>query len=560
MPIMGQDICKLTLTLFHKNEEYMTIHRILSLLSVSVIICCNANNEVLTKLRDIEGYIQENPKRAYSELSGMDVKADTDKEDYALYSLLMSMAMDKNYIDVTSDSLINNAVEYYSTHGDKLHRFYSYYYLGRICSNAGSYKESLEAYLKAESYVDKTIPIDYRARLHYNKSAVYRHHFANDKALMESTKAKDLAKQLDNPDFFMAYALNESNLYFINELYTESNNTINEIRKWMKDKHIEPNHNYYRACLQQSLVSDISIDSLKMVYSKYIESCNSNHIKPNTYQVADFHLKTGDIEGAEDIIKTIPVPDKDDYFEIIKYYSTLSALCEATGRWDEYRIAQQEYQRAVESLSLNALNDDIRFLEERSANIEEQARSRKDKLVLLAVLLAVLAAGSGAAAALFHKNRKNKLQLEEIRKEYDLITKVFKQTGSDTPESIRNVLDKRINALRPFITNVKFPAPKGRKVLESMNKDRREMLSSIGMLYAMTNPGFTTVLSGKGLSPEEIGLCSLYACGYSSKEMTDILYKVDIYHLNGSIRSKIGEDLGTLNLNTWLKDLYSRTR
>ena len=76
----------------------------------------------------------------------------------------------------------------------------------------------------------------------------------------------------------------------------------------------------------------------------------------------------------------------------------------------------------------------------------------------------------------------------------------------------------------------------------------------------MTNPGFTTVLSGKGLSPEEIGLCSLYACGYSSKEMTDILYKVDIYHLNGSIRSKIGEDLGTLNLNTWLKDLYSRTR
>ena len=529
MPIMGQDICKITLTLFHKNEEYMTIHRILSLLSVSVIICCNANNEVMTKLRDIEGYIQENPERAYSELSGMDIKADTDKEDYALYSLLMSMALDKNYIDVSSDSLINNAVEY-------------------------------EAYLKAESYVDKTIPIDYRARLHYNKSAVYRHHFANDKALMESTKAKDLAKQLDNPDFFMAYALNESNLYFINELYTESNNTINEIRKWMKDKHIEPNHNYYRACLQQSLVSDISIDSLKMVYSKYIESCNSNHIKPNTYQVADFHLKTGDLEGAEDIIKTIPVPDKDDYFEIIKYYSTLSALCEATGRWDEYRIAQQEYQRAVESLSLNALNDDIRFLEERSANIEEQARSRKDKLVLLAVLLAVLAAGSGAAAALFHKNRKNKLQLEEIRKEYDLITKVFKQTGSDTPESIRNVLDKRINALRPFITNVKFPAPKGRKVLESMNKDRREMLSSIGMLYAMTNPGFTSVLAGKGLSPEEIGLCSLYACGYSSKEMTDILYRVDIYHLNGSIRSKIGEDLGTLNLNTWLKDLYSRTR
>ena len=103
---MGQDICKLTLTLFHKNEEYMTIHRILSLLSVSVIICCNANNEVMTKLRDIEGYIQENPERAYSELSGMDIKADTDKEDYALYSLLMSMALDKNYIDVSSDSLM----------------------------------------------------------------------------------------------------------------------------------------------------------------------------------------------------------------------------------------------------------------------------------------------------------------------------------------------------------------------------------------------------------------------------------------------------------------------
>ena len=558
MPIMGQDICKITLTLFHKNEEYMTIHRILSLLSVSVIICCNANNEVMTKLRDIEGYIQENPERAYSELSGMDIEADTDKEEYALYSLLMSMALDKNYIDVSSDSLINNAVEYYSTHGDKLHRFYSYYYLGRICSNAGSYKESLEAYLKAESYVNKTIPVDYCARLHYNKSNVYRAHFADEKALEEALKARQAASTLENPAFFVSYSLNVAKQLFVNGRKDEAGSTLKDLKEWMKQNGIEPNLPFYRVSLRQSIDNDVSADSLAAIYNLYTLACEESGVAIEPELTTDYFIKSGYIGEAEKAFKAIPKPEDYDYHSAIAYYSTLSALCEATGRWDEYRAAQQEYQNAVEALSLNALNDDIRFLEERSANIEEQARSRKDKLVLLAVLLAVLAAGSGAAAALFHKNRKNKLQLEEIRKEYDLITKVFKQTGSDTPESIRNVLDKRINALRPFITNVKFPAPKGRKVLESMNKDRREMLSSIGMLYAMTNPGFTSVLAGKGLSPEEIGLCSLYACGYSSKEMTDILYRVDIYHLNGSIRSKIGEDLGTLNLNTWLKDLYSR--
>ena len=39
-------------------------------------------------------------------------------EARAKYALLRSMALDKNYIDVADDSLINVAVEWYSRRGD----------------------------------------------------------------------------------------------------------------------------------------------------------------------------------------------------------------------------------------------------------------------------------------------------------------------------------------------------------------------------------------------------------------------------------------------------------
>ena len=133
---------------------------LLFVLGLTVLIC-SCQSAGLKQLTEIEGYIQEDHKKAYQELSEIKQDSKSTKEEKALYSLLWSMALDKNYIDVKSDSLIAPAVKYYSRHGIKQHRFLAYYYAGRVFENAGEYNDALTYYMKAEQSIDKTISKEY---------------------------------------------------------------------------------------------------------------------------------------------------------------------------------------------------------------------------------------------------------------------------------------------------------------------------------------------------------------------------------------------------------------
>lgn len=526
------------------------------MLFIMVTCCLYNDNSNKNTLNEIEEYIQDNPQKAYGELSKIDRSSLHGNKERALFFLLYSMALDKNYIDLKSDSLINNAVRYYSKRGDKLHRFYSYYYLGRVYSNAWEFNKSLGAFLNAEQCIDNSVPKDYQARLYFNKSRVYMYSFAGDKALADATRAKYLSKDLDNPGFYLACALEVSNLLFLKREYEASNQVLLEIKEWMDHRHIRPTIYYYQTCLRQSLVSQVSPDSIRTCFLLYEKACESTGASPDALLKTDYYLKIGDINTAIDSFQAIEQPTHDNYYEAVKYYNTKSNLYKSIGNIDEYMEADRLYQEAVESINLSVFNNDVRFLEERNNNEAEKEQSRKDRVILVIVLLMVLGASGGIGAMLYNKFKKSKRQLEDIRKEYNLITNIFNQTSLDTPESIRNVLDARIKALRPFITNVKFPLPKGRRILESIDDERRKMLTSIGMLYALSYPAFTTKLSQIGLRSEEIGLCSLYVCGYSSKEMNDLLNKTDIYHLNSGIRNKIGDEIGSKTLHIWLKELF----
>ena len=61
----------------------------------------------------------------------------------ALYGLLMTQALDKNYVDVTSDSLIRPAVDYYEESSHKLRLMKSLYYLAGVDYYRKAYSESL---------------------------------------------------------------------------------------------------------------------------------------------------------------------------------------------------------------------------------------------------------------------------------------------------------------------------------------------------------------------------------------------------------------------------------
>lgn len=74
----------------------------------------------------------------------------------ARYSLLHAQILDKNYIDITTDSIIRNAARYYKRKGNNLQKAKTYFYMGRIYCNAKETELAIKMLTEAETYATKT--------------------------------------------------------------------------------------------------------------------------------------------------------------------------------------------------------------------------------------------------------------------------------------------------------------------------------------------------------------------------------------------------------------------
>lgn len=496
------------------------------------LICslsCSKQTETDVKLRAIEAYIQEDPSRALEELSLIN----TDSLQYAgeqgLYSLLFSMALDKNYIDIKSDSLIAPALSYYSHHGDTYHKFLTYYYHGRVYENAQAYDSALSSFIEAESLLDNSIPEEYQVRLYSAKQRVYNHQLAIEEAGKEILKAKQISRHLDNPEFYYRSSLDLTSHLIQKGKINEANAELDSLRAWMKGKQLSQLSEYYYSRITTLMPAGLApADSISLWLGEYLSLCTKENTDYDHQLAADAYLALDNLEKAAQEFGLCQEPD-DDYNKIL-YYTTLSKLYEKLG-------------------------DTRKALEERHRDeLEKQRYTFTVSWLIVAVVLLVglIVLATIKAAA---KRKTYSDALDNVKAEYEFIKSLT--VDENSPAGMQDILQQRIQALRPYITNKRImPAMPDRKGLEKLDEDRKTMLRSIGMIYALTYPKFVSALVSYSLTAEEIGLCSLYLSGFSSKELSDLLNRGDIYHLNSSIRARIGSPVQSTRLYIWLKNLF----
>ena len=81
--------------------------------------------------------MREHPDSAMSVLLSIDKNKLDNDEEKARHALLMSMALDKNYIDTTTFDVLRQAIDYYLKEGSPDDRLRTLYYQGRIFQNKG---------------------------------------------------------------------------------------------------------------------------------------------------------------------------------------------------------------------------------------------------------------------------------------------------------------------------------------------------------------------------------------------------------------------------------------
>ena len=119
---------------------------LLLVVAVLLLSSCRAKREV----SQVWNYIQERPDSALAVLNGMDASAFHGRT-LAEYRLLKAMALDKNYVNVASDSLAMPAYQYFRKYGPKDKEMMSLYYLA--LSHYYSHDDA-EAVLILESVTD----------------------------------------------------------------------------------------------------------------------------------------------------------------------------------------------------------------------------------------------------------------------------------------------------------------------------------------------------------------------------------------------------------------------
>lgn len=116
---------------------------------LTLLSSCSGGKIVRDALDKAEKSMQISPEQSLVILQSIPQTKITDTRQRARYALLMSQALDKNYIDIDSDSLTRKAVEYYDCTRDRKSRMLAYYYNGLVMSNAHRYTESAISFEKA---------------------------------------------------------------------------------------------------------------------------------------------------------------------------------------------------------------------------------------------------------------------------------------------------------------------------------------------------------------------------------------------------------------------------
>lgn len=186
----------------------MPLHHRISIvfLSMLVVAGCSGRREMAAHLSDIASYINDKPDSALTELRAIDTTSFHSRRNKAQHSLLHAMALDKCFIDITSDSIISTAARYYRHHGNPDEKMLALLYKGKARRYNGDLKEAAILYSQAEGWAEKATDRHSKAVLYFAITSLYNavHNLEKEQEYVE--KALAVLEGTGDPFYEQAFA------------------------------------------------------------------------------------------------------------------------------------------------------------------------------------------------------------------------------------------------------------------------------------------------------------------------------------------------------------------
>ena len=391
--------------------DHILIRTAVTVLVLCVALSCSDDTAVMAELDRAEAVMEEYPDSALALLDSLDRSRLTTREAKARHSLLYSQALDKNYIDLSTDSIINPAVKYYSRHGSPDDRLKTQYYLGCIFRNAGDRERAMEHFVEAERYVDRATDWQAVGRLYSAKRTIYADIYDFEKSYRDALlsaeyygKAGDLRLQIKALTCTADYA-------YILKDYEVADSLLNDIKEsyWDEMDNLSKSY-YYSSAINLARHSDI--DATKKLVNEYIRTISTPEdidwgVVANAYRLAE------DTDSALWALERYPLGFP-DYETEPQYLLLCSLIYEDLGQYDKAYSSLKKYSDIVGDEDIEKFEADTKFIEERYAH--ENAVTRHRNTIILIVSGTVTAL---LLAALIISSLRGRIKIARLRAEQE---------------------------------------------------------------------------------------------------------------------------------------------
>ena len=162
---------------------------LLAVVAVMMAVACGESRHISDTLQQAEAVMQEYPDSALTLLQAINPDDLTTDRGRAMHALLLSQAYDKNYIDLTDDSLISIAVDYFAPTNEHHYAMLAHYYHGRVLYNANKLAESSVALINAENQALKINDDFYLGMIYAVMSSIDNYSYNFEEELKHALKS-----------------------------------------------------------------------------------------------------------------------------------------------------------------------------------------------------------------------------------------------------------------------------------------------------------------------------------------------------------------------------------
>ena len=533
---------------------------------------CTKHSEHWETLAQVESYIEERPDSALVVLQGIDNEELANDEERAKHALLLSMALDKNFVDKTDFEVLQPAIDYYEDNGTATDKLRTYFYQGRIYQNAGNDAAALECFVKAISEGDESDDILTKARIYFNRGSIYYSLYEWDSFIETHKTAASYFKQAGRHHSYVNCLIHIVNGYTLTNEYENALPYIDECKQLREIMSFPLLLGFYSSYI--TYLEDCGTDAeLKDAVDEYLNTIPAENI--DWLSLANAYQKLGLYEEALQAIEQYKNSTKAS--EEIKFRALKSEIYENLGRYEESLRAYKEYMVVSDSTTWAIMQQDTKFVEERHnlemAKAKETEAKNKRTIAIMACVIALI--GSLLVIMIIRrrlqitraKNRELEVEKQRYEQLYadavaerDALTKMVED--SNVRDEAKAVIKARLDVLNKVIisqiTGTTSANKKAYEELESLLADKESFIESTRLTIEGNNPEFISALKQRGLTDEEINICCLYAIGLKGKDIKAYTSQPRHYHHSADIRHKLGLTESDTNLSIFLRDMLEK--